>query len=843
MLVKQEHDRKACEASKTKCCECQPCCEVKSCCEPIRCQSSSSSSCDCDECRACCPSSSSSCDCEECKPKCKTECKDDCQSPLPAYYSGYGGQPMYELKETCCKPACCEPCITPCEIPCTPCCDPCVPACENQFNPWMQENNDSCHGNVHAQDVFIHESSSSSEELLMASSCSEIDPPLSCTQDCDTIIPIRQAPGLTNNMATPMWGNRISGFNAEWASDVVTDGVNDIIEIGFLNFEVPILGSNQAILKNSVIYNADGTVGGVVSNTWIRDTFIVKYDSNGMFLWVAKITNTVVSVSIAVDKFNNIIITGSYSIGTTSFFNSRNQNVTSIVGTSNSINSYVVKYNAAGEVVSVNNITVPPIISNTTTISATGITTDEQSNVFITGYYNSIDYVSFMNPTVLSTVAANITAMSTNVPMTNLVPAMNNDSTAILVNLNTSNVGATLPPTTDFHAFIAKFDQYGVVQWATSVQPEGTGWTRGFDIVATSQGDAIMTGNYDAALIRAYNAPNATIASNVTLTGSDNIDVFVIRYDRNGQAVWSTKVWNVSAEISFFARGASIAIDCMDNVVINGTYSLAPITFFSAPNGSGNTNATLQKLGDTDVYLAKFSPEGVLLWYTRIGGDGIESIGGSDSFGSTSVAIDQCAHIVVTGNYTGAPVQFTSAGSLITNLALPNTGTRNIYTAKYSPAGQVIWATRQSVDFAQVLPGPLTSDSVSGAVAVDKLNRIIIVGFYRFKPLNLYNTSGDLILSLLNDGDYDAFAAKYVDYGQIIQLNHGNRNGERRQYILEEYMGINTLLAVEQGKMISCNGRGVKALIFCQPQSSVTIVWQQYRWVIESQAFLDIIFD
>lgn len=81
--------------------------------------------------------------------------------------------------------------------------------------------------------------------------------------------------------------------------------------------------------------------------------------------------------------------------------------------------------------------------------------------------------------------------------------------------------------------------------------------------------------------------------------------------------------------------------------------------------------------GSIDIALTKISPQGNLLWSKQIGSNSTETGGG--------IAIDENSNIYIAGNYSSL-CNFTPVDFLI------NKGGTDIFLAKYSPSGSLIWA-------------------------------------------------------------------------------------------------------------------------------------------------------
>jgi hypothetical protein len=86
----------------------------------------------------------------------------------------------------------------------------------------------------------------------------------------------------------------------------------------------------------------------------------------------------------------------------------------------------------------------------------------------------------------------------------------------------------------------------------------------------------------------------------------------------------------------------------------------------------------LSSAGAKDVFLVKYSSTGAHVWSKRLGGSGYD-MGGS-------VAVDGAGNVVVVGTFEGT---INLGGGSLTSA-----GERDLFVAKFSPAGQHLWSKR-----------------------------------------------------------------------------------------------------------------------------------------------------
>jgi hypothetical protein len=186
-------------------------------------------------------------------------------------------------------------------------------------------------------------------------------------------------------------------------------------------------------------------------------------------------------------------------------------------------------------------------------------------------------------------------------------------------------------------AWVAKYNTNGRQIWIKQFGTAGN--DEAYSIASDLRGNIYLTGNTEGNLIR----PNL---------GSG--DAWVIKLNTNGRTLWQKQLGTTEDEDAF-----NIALDRGGNAYVTGTTggSLAP-------------NAK----GEEEVWIAKYSVNGRLLWRKQFGGAGFDFVEG--------IAVDQAGSAYLTG-YTD--------GNLFGN----NAGTGETYDAwvvKYTTDGRQTWS-------------------------------------------------------------------------------------------------------------------------------------------------------
>lgn len=162
---------------------------------------------------------------------------------------------------------------------------------------------------------------------------------------------------------------------------------------------------------------------------------------------------------------------------------------------------------------------------------------------------------------------------------------------------------------------------------------------------------------------------SAASISGINLTVSGLTDIFVTKINSGGNTVWSVKAGGTGSD-----RGLGVAVDAAGNVIVCG--------FFTGTANFGNGVTLTANAGSQDAFTAKYDPNGNALW-ARAGG----SSGNSDR--ANAAAVDNAGNVFVTGQFTGE-AEF-GAFSLTSE-----NNTNDVFTVKYSPDGNELWAKGSS---------------------------------------------------------------------------------------------------------------------------------------------------
>ncbi|MCX6257084.1 MAG: T9SS type A sorting domain-containing protein [Bacteroidia bacterium] len=152
---------------------------------------------------------------------------------------------------------------------------------------------------------------------------------------------------------------------------------------------------------------------------------------------------------------------------------------------------------------------------------------------------------------------------------------------------------------------------------------------------------------------------------------------------------------------------------------------------------------TLYRSGYTDIFIAKYTPEGNPVWAKRAGGE--------ISVNVYSITSDSHSNIYIAGCYNQEAVHFG-------NITLNNTGGPNFFVAKYTSSGEVVWAKTTSSD----VPSRIY------AITADSHDNLYVTGDYCFHSIILGNTTLYPDESGVINTRTDLFIAKMDTSGNFI---------------------------------------------------------------------------
>lgn len=268
--------------------------------------------------------------------------------------------------------------------------------------------------------------------------------------------------------------------------------------------------------------------------------------------------------------------------------------------------------------------------------------------------------------------------------------------------------GSPIAAYTEFNdTFVAKLGRNGGLIWSTFLGPTGTSGGHGCSIAIDGQGNIYVTG---------LSTENWGSPINPHDFG---YDTFVAKLSSSGELIWNTFL---NSNDSGYDGG--IAVDSNGDIFVIGASFLSwgsPVRPFA---------------GSPDVFVAKLSNSGYLVWNTFLGSDSF----GDDGHGVTADSSGNVYAVGISSSSWGSPIRPKSG-----------TATADGFVAKLDGSGHLLWNTFLGTDGgAEDYAEDVVSDD-NGAVYVVGTSK----GGSWGSPIRQYDY-------------YDAFVAKLSDTGTLV---------------------------------------------------------------------------
>ena len=275
-------------------------------------------------------------------------------------------------------------------------------------------------------------------------------------------------------------------------------------------------------------------------------------------------------------------------------------------------------------------------------------------------------------------------------------------------------------------AWLVSPSQAQTVNWNWGRQVGGTGADYAGNTVIDASGNTIQVGEFR----------NSITFGSTTLTSPGSSALYMVKYTSQGQLVWARQAGNAPAQGSSIggAGGMSLTTDQSGNIYViggfNGTVTFGSTTLiaqtgpaFSAFNG----------------FVCKYSSAGNPIWAVLQGG--------SYRTDATDVAVDNISgNVVVTGTYTST--------ATFENITLTSQGDSDMFVAKYTNQGSLIWARSVGGAF----------QDYSTGLAIDNQSNIYLTGA-------IHNSATVGSITVLGFGSADALIAKLDAQGIVLWAN------------------------------------------------------------------------
>jgi gliding motility-associated-like protein len=366
-------------------------------------------------------------------------------------------------------------------------------------------------------------------------------------------------------------------------------------------------------------------------------------------------------------------------------------------------------------------------------VTSTILKFDAQGNIYVTGNYGNLYAIDFgssagvINPGVdnagyfvakYSTAGALVWVRvfgGGTLAEVNGLDVDRNGNITVIGRIPPHQKG-TKPLAFNWDAFIWHLDNNGDVLWKKLIDDDGDGNQIGYKVASDDAGNVIAVFSYTV-LAKAEG----------TITAKGATDGLVVKYDTNGNVIWK---FNLGATGGYDNSALEALVDKDNNIIIAG-YTKGTVNY--NPLGTP-VNVT----ADNSIFLAKYSPDGILQW--------IKSINGYMVNYNMTLALDGQDNIYINGSIN-EPINFGGTQTLTP------IGDQDIFIAKYSSAGNLLYHKNM---------GGTGATMLNRGMVAGPDNSLYLTGNFTGK-VDLDPSSS--VAELNSNGAISMFLAKYDDNG------------------------------------------------------------------------------
>jgi PKD repeat protein len=261
-------------------------------------------------------------------------------------------------------------------------------------------------------------------------------------------------------------------------------------------------------------------------------------------------------------------------------------------------------------------------------------------------------------------------------------------------------------------------------EWARSLG--GPLQTFGGDVVADAAGNVYTVGHF-AGTVDFDPGPGVV---NRTAT---NYDLYISKLDAAGNFVWAIALGEAGYDVAW-----AITIDPMDNIYVTGSFE--GITDFDPGPGVSQ----LVPVGESDIFVSKFTSAGNLIWVKQMAGPNID--------GGLDIALDQDGNVYTAGQFRDS-VDFDPGPGIF---QLSTTNTDDAFISKLDSNGNFVWARNMGG----------TGPDHARSIAVDPVSGSVYA-------TGIFTGTADFDLGfgtypLTSNGSYDIYVLKLDAAGNFV---------------------------------------------------------------------------
>ena len=468
-----------------------------------------------------------------------------------------------------------------------------------------------------------------------------------------------------------------------------------------LEYSDPGVNPNEYVYTGTITNSLLATEGEykVLVATWDQATGINLYkefpvivSDDGNLIWAKHAGGESVDFGFAITSLsdNSTVVTGYYQLSATFGPGEKNQTVLTYGNTNNAI--FIARYNPDGT------LAWAKRVGGTGYNEGHGITTLSDNSTVVTGdfEYTATFGEGEINETVLTSAGG-------------------------------------------WDAFIARYNPDGTLAWAK--RAGGLDGDGGHGITTLSDNSLAVIGLFAGVATFGEGEPNETVLN------SDGIaDIFVAQYNPNGTLAWAKPAAGSNYDFEFdfgitvLSDNSTVIIGYFGDYIFGGT----------ATFGEGEINETiLTSDGKSDIFIARYNPNGTLEWAKRAGGSCWDEGSGIATLSDNS--------IVITGDFGYPDGGFATFGPGESNeKILWSDGRKDIFIAKYNTDGTLVWVKSAG--------GRGNGDEGRGITTLSD-DSIVVTGNFDGSATFCRGETNETVLN--SAGSIDIFTAKYNTNGTL----------------------------------------------------------------------------
>lgn len=262
-------------------------------------------------------------------------------------------------------------------------------------------------------------------------------------------------------------------------------------------------------------------------------------------------------------------------------------------------------------------------------------------------------------------------------------------------------------------SFAQEFPQLSTLTNSWANHGSGPKEDTGIEIIADDFGNVFVTGYFQDILTIDTKTINAA-----------GYSIFLAKFEMTGNILWLRHLHGADNKLHF---GYGLGTDDEGNCYIAG--------FFDSTLTIGTEE--LLSYGGFDIFVAKFDPDGKLLWARNAGGTDLDEAQG--------LALDGSGNCYVTGYFGGV-------ATFGTKTVTTNYGEREVFVAKYDPDGNILWVKQAD--------GTALKWNLGLGITVDNTGNCWITGYFESRAF--FDT-----ITLISLGGLDIFVTKYDVDGNV----------------------------------------------------------------------------